>query len=546
MDLAIAIRIGSPRSSLELVRRTIESIQKNIGQCSYRFILSLDPKIPKEVREYIYQKKKEFPENFELLPEETVYWAEFINKAIDRARDCEFFIKSHDDIELQTPNFFPTVKKILSAVKEPYGWVSFDDTGYLKGYWSPPTRPGFYKDNIFGKGWVKRKMFQFHALPDGWWRAPWYKEWPYLIQQRIIRKIFPPFEVWSYPEKEMPEDFRELLDLPSLPVKCHAPFNKFVLIKTSVLQDIGPCENWQTYHALFVDEDWGLRALQKRYWNLWLSGIDCLHLRPPIGGDRSQYLIKKDKKRVAELFEKKWGFCLPPTRKQLEQIKEKHKDNYIPWSCDRNSYDWDYPEVDKSIIRRLHLGCGEVRLKSFINIDIRKTAATDRVLDVSRLDYPDDSIELIYASHVLEHFHRGRVPAVLREWCRVLEPGGKAVIVVPNFDRCVDWYSLRFPIRHISYILFKYILGFNKVRSGRVLTDNFIGDVMGGGADPNINYGYESYHHIIFNPESFEKLAREAGFRKIREIDLKKDKFPITEINPKKLHWASMAFVLYK
>jgi len=58
MDLAIAIRIGSPQSTLSLVKTTIESFQNNVGDCSYRFILSLDPKIPQEVKEYIYQKKK--------------------------------------------------------------------------------------------------------------------------------------------------------------------------------------------------------------------------------------------------------------------------------------------------------------------------------------------------------------------------------------------------------------------------------------------------------------------------------------------------------
>ncbi len=116
------------------------------------------------------------------------------------------------------------------------------------------------------------------------------------------------------------------------------------MIKISVLKEIGPCENWQTYHALLVDEDWGLRALQLKYWNIWISQIEYLHHRPAVGGDRAQYQIKSDVKRVHGLFEKKWGFHDSPTgeKGKLEWIKSQYKNTFIPWSINRNSYDWDY------------------------------------------------------------------------------------------------------------------------------------------------------------------------------------------------------------
>jgi len=545
-DLAIAIRIGSPQSSLSLVRQTIESIQENIGICNYRFILSLDPKIPQEIKDYIARKQKESTEKFEVFPEESLYWAEFINKAIQSAQDCEYFIKAHDDIKLLTPNFFPRVKRILSAIKEAFAWVSFTEVGYLYGHWSPPTRPGFYKDYLEAKAWEKRKMFQFHRLPDNWWKPSWRKWLPYIIQQRAIGKLFPKFQVFRYPEQKMSDEYQELLDFPFGPVKCHAPWNAFVLIKTSVLNDLGPCENWHTYHALFVDEDWGLRALRLKYWNIWIPSIKYLHIRPTVGGDRSQYQIAKDTKRVHNLFFEKWGFHLPPTKEELRKISSEHADNFIPWSIGRNSYDWDYLEVDKEIINNLHLGCGNIRLKGFINIDMAPSPAVDKIMDARKLEYPDNSIEVIYSAHLLEHFRRGMVPRVLREWYRVLKPGGRAVIVVPNFDRLVDWYTLRFPLRHIKYVFLKYVLGLEGIESGRELTDNFIGDVVGGAPLPELETGYENYHKTLFNPASFRKLARDAGFREIKEIDLKKDNFPIPQVDPKKLHWASMAFLLKK
>lgn len=349
MDLAIAIRIGSPRSSLLLVKKTIESIQNNIGDCSYRFILSVDPLVLEEVKDYIRKKKRISPDKFELFPEQTLYWADFINKAIQLAQDCEYFIKAHDDVELTTPDFFPKLKKILNAMEESYAWVSFDETSYLEGHWAPPTRTGFYKDYLEENAWERRKMFQFHALPDGWWKPPLWKELPYLFQQQLLTKISPSLRILSCPKVIMSKKYRKLLDMPYGPVKCHAPWNAFVLIKTDILNKIGLCENWQTPHALTVDEDWGLRALQLKYWNIWIPSLKFAHIHPLEGGDRSQYQIKNVVKRVGELFMKKWGFSSSnPTEEEINKIQLQHVNNYIPWSIGRYSYEWDYLKLNNN------------------------------------------------------------------------------------------------------------------------------------------------------------------------------------------------------
>lgn len=343
MDLAIAIRIGSPNSLLSLVRGTFESIERNIGKCSYRFILSLDPKIQQEVKDYVYAKQKEYPERFEILHEKTVYWSEFINEAIERAQDCEYFIEAHDDIELLTPDFFPKVKKTLNSLKEPISWINFNDVGYLIGDWSPSTRPGFHKDFLYENAWGRGKLFQFHKLPDRWWRAPAPVHWVYWLQYKLTR-VFRFLHPWKYPKPRMKEKYLGLLDTPQKPVKCHAPWNMFVMIKMSILKDIGPCESWQTYNALLVDEDWGLRALQKKYWNIWIPSIQYMHVRLPLeaGGNRSQEMVSLDAKRVHTAFKGKWRFSTIPTAEELEIIQSNYKDTYIPWSIGRNSYDWEY------------------------------------------------------------------------------------------------------------------------------------------------------------------------------------------------------------
>jgi SAM-dependent methyltransferase len=100
------------------------------------------------------------------------------------------------------------------------------------------------------------------------------------------------------------------------------------------------------------------------------------------------------------------------------------------------------PKMNAIQAKRLHLGCGNIRLPGFCNVDILTTAAVDVVSDISKLDnFADDSIELIYACHVLEHFSHDAAVGVLRRWFEVLAPGGELRISVPDIDRIVKIYT---------------------------------------------------------------------------------------------------------
>ena len=66
--------------------------------------------------------------------------------------------------------------------------------------------------------------------------------------------------------------------------------------------------------------------------------------------------------------------------------------------------------------------------RSYVSIDIEPGAA-DRVMDLTDLDFPDDSFDAVYCSNVLEHIERDR--EAMKEMCRVLTPFGWAMILVP-------------------------------------------------------------------------------------------------------------------
>lgn len=57
---------------------------------------------------------------------------------------------------------------------------------------------------------------------------------------------------------------------------------------------------------------------------------------------------------------------------------------------------------------------------------------TDLMMDGTNLcTFADNSIDGIFSSHMLDKIEKSKVPAVLREWTRVLKPGGYLVLYLP-------------------------------------------------------------------------------------------------------------------
>jgi len=85
---------------------------------------------------------------------------------------------------------------------------------------------------------------------------------------------------------------------------------------------------------------------------------------------------------------------------------------------------------------RLNLGCGDKILPGYVNVDVVEARAgmrPDVICDLHDLaPFAADSADEILSVHVVEHFWRWEVRDVLREWVRVLKPGGRMIIECPN------------------------------------------------------------------------------------------------------------------
>lgn len=76
-------------------------------------------------------------------------------------------------------------------------------------------------------------------------------------------------------------------------------------------------------------------------------------------------------------------------------------------------------------MRQLHIGPGRDNLPGFETLSILPGPRIDHVADASKtLPFPDNTFDLIYASHVIEHIPWYETVNTLREWHRVLWRGG--------------------------------------------------------------------------------------------------------------------------
>jgi SAM-dependent methyltransferase len=74
-------------------------------------------------------------------------------------------------------------------------------------------------------------------------------------------------------------------------------------------------------------------------------------------------------------------------------------------------------------------------------VDAKNLEHVDRVGPVEDLSFlSTGSVDLIYASHVLEHIGRHDYLQVLAEWHRVLKPGGVLRVGVPDFRSIAEEY----------------------------------------------------------------------------------------------------------
>ncbi len=165
--------------------------------------------------------------------------------------------------------------------------------------------------------------------------------------------------------------------------------------------------------------------------------------------------------------------------------------------------------------RKLEIGPGESPLFGFETANIVSTGIEDYIVDATNLSiFKDNEFSLIYASHLLEHIPWYKTKETLMEWVRILEPGGRLEIWVPDgLKICralVDYED-----SGLNYIDKDGWYRFNNSKdpaiwaSGRLFT---YGDGQGSINHPN-------WHRALFTPRLLKLVLQEVGLVNIQYLD---------------------------
>jgi len=114
--------------------------------------------------------------------------------------------------------------------------------------------------------------------------------------------------------------------------------------------------------------------------------------------------------------------------------------------------------------------------------------------NITKLEFKDNTVDVIYASHVFEYFDYEEAKVLLAEWRRVLKVDGVIRLAVPDFDAMSGLYQ-----------------------SGEVLLKDIVGPLYG-----KMPMGDTTiYHKTTYDFETMKEILEECGFKDIRRYDWK-------------------------
>lgn len=107
--------------------------------------------------------------------------------------------------------------------------------------------------------------------------------------------------------------------------------------------------------------------------------------------------------------------------------------------------------------KKINLGCGLRFHNDWINVDFIKTGADVIVCDLTKgIPFPDNEFDVVYHSHILEHFAKDKAPLFLKECYRVLKLGGIIRIAVPDIEQIIKEYTINLNNALKNESIYKY------------------------------------------------------------------------------------------
>lgn len=169
----------------------------------------------------------------------------------------------------------------------------------------------------------------------------------------------------------------------------------------------------------------------------------------------------------------------------------------------------------KNSERRLEIGPGDRPIEGYEALNIVWTPGTDYVMRATRrMPFDEGTFDSVYASHVLEHIPWYQTTDVLREWHRIIRPGGQLEIWVPDGLRIAKAFVAGEETGDTEFHKDGWFR-FNDRKDPAVWANGRIfsyGDGRG-------TAGHFNWHLSLFSERYLKSLFEDAGFTTVRRMD---------------------------
>lgn len=199
------------------------------------------------------------------------------------------------------------------------------------------------------------------------------------------------------------------------------------------------------------------------------------------------------------------------TKKILGSVNLLEPTRKLLWDIDRRfgRIDWQIAEqyLSQSKPRKLHIGCGQNQLSSWLNADYFPLSKEVLHLDATqRFPFDDDIFDYAYSEHMIEHISYTDGLKMLSECYRVLQPSGRIRISTPDLAFLVGLYN-----KDKSPLQKNYIKWSSQTYKG-VLKDNETFVIN--------NFVRDWGHTFIYDESTLKEAMIYAGFTDITKCDL--------------------------
>ena len=161
-------------------------------------------------------------------------------------------------------------------------------------------------------------------------------------------------------------------------------------------------------------------------------------------------------------------------------------------------------------MKLLHVGCGGSTLPDIfpeleeIRLDLDPASGANMIGSMLDIPLDDGRVDVVYTSHTLEHVTLHDGVRALKEFVRVLKPGGQCIVIVPNIGALAE---------HISTgNLYGKLYD---SPGGPVCAADMLYGHQGWIERDNKDRAYRFQHQFGYTPETLAKSLETAGFHSI-------------------------------